>query len=168
MMPEFTLQDVTADDSAGLAEVSGLFAEYAEWLAPFVTHTTIAQELDLLPRPFAAPSGRLVLATTPDGRACGCVAVQQHDGAVCEIKRLYVRPEWRGQGLGRELLSAALDAACELGYSIALVSSIPAHMPEAAAMYERSGFVRTHRFEDHTHAEVEMVYLRLDLGDWCE
>jgi ribosomal protein S18 acetylase RimI-like enzyme len=166
-MSEFTLREVTGDDEAGLEAAAELFTEYAEWLAPFVTHSTIAEELESLPRPFVAPAGRLVIASAPDGRACGCIGVKRHQGEACELKRLYVRPECRGSGLGRELMSAALDAACEMGYSAALVSSIPAHMPEAVGMYESLGFTRTHRFEDHTHAEVEMVYLRLELGDWC-
>ena len=166
-MSEFTLREVTTEDTAGLAAVRLLFAEYAEWLAPFVTRTTIPMELETLPRPFAAPTGRLIVAVSPAGETVGCVGVQLHENRVCEIKRLYVTPSSRGKGLGRELLHSALDAACELGYAIALVSSIPAHMPEAAGMYERAGFVPTHRFEDHTHAEVEMLYLRMDLGDWC-
>ena len=166
-MSEFTLREVTEQDATGLAAIRELFTEYAEWLAPFVEHTTIAEELASLPQPFTAPSGKLLVAVAPDGRVCGCVGLKQQDGAECEIKRLYVRAESRGLGLGRELLEAALDAACVMGYSIALVSSVPGHMPEAMGMYQRAGFTPTHRFESHTHAEVEMVYLRLDLGDWC-
>lgn len=166
-MSEFTLREVTAKDLAGLAAVRELFGEYAQWLAPFVIHTTIAEEIASLPQPFAAPHGRLVVAAAPGGEICGCVGVKHHADGECEVKRLYVRPEWRGRGLGRELLVGALDAACALGCSAALVSSIPAHMPEAARMYESVGFAPTRRFEDHTHAEAEMLYLRLDLGDWC-
>ena len=166
-MSEFLLRQVTAEDKDGLAAVRDLITEYAEWLAPFVTHTTIAEELASLPAPFASPSGCLILATDANGRACGCVGIMQHEGTVCEIKRLFVRPECRGSGLGRELLASSLDAACALGYAIALVSSVPAHMEAAIHMYEQVGFTPTHRFEDHTHAEVEMLYLRFDLGDWC-
>ena len=84
-----------------------------------------------------------------------------------EIKRLFVRDNCRGGGLGRALFSAALDAACDLGYAEVLLSTIPSHMPRANAMYDRIGFAPTQRFEDHAHAEVEMRYLRLDLGYWC-
>ena len=158
---------VGSSDRDALAEVARLFAEYAEWLASFVVHTTVADETASLPDPFAAPGGALLVAIDGSGAICGCVGVKRHSDAAAEIKRLFVREECRGTGLGHALFSAALDAACELGYAEALVSTIPSHMPAANAMYERIGFTPTRRFEDHTHAEVEIRYLRLDLGDWC-
>ena len=158
---------IGAEDHEALVEVARMFAEYAEWLAAFVTHSTIAEELASLPGPFAAPDGALLVGTDEGGRMCGCVGVKRHDASTAEIKRLYVREPCRGTGLGRALFSAALDAACEMGYDAAVVSTIPSHMPAANAMYERIGFTPTRRFEDHTHAEVEISYLRLDLGDWC-
>lgn len=159
---------VHAHDAEDLAEVARLFAEYADWLSDFVTHSTLAQELASLPRPFAAPDGILLAGSRePLGPICGCVGVKRHSDAECEVKRLFVRDTCRGTRLGDALFSAALDAACELGYAEALVSTIPSHMPVANAMYERFGFTPTHRFEDHTHAEVQIRYLRLDLRDWC-
>lgn len=166
-MPEIRIVEVLAADEAGVAVVRGLFAEYAEWLAPFVSASTIADEIASLPAPFTRPSGALLLAREAGGAVCGCVGVKRHAETACEIKRLFVRPHWRGVGVGRALFSAALDASCELGYAEALVSTIPSHMPEANAMYERLGFVPTGRFEDHTHADVDIRYLRLDLCAWC-
>jgi putative acetyltransferase len=158
---------VTAGDARDLAAARQLFEEYAEWLLPFITHSTLAAELESLPTPFVAPQGRLLVgALEPGGAACGVVGIKRHSDEEAEIKRLFVRDECRGSGLGRALFSAALDAACEMGYAEALVSTVPSRMPEAAAMYERIGFVPTRRFEDHTHANVDIRYLRLDLGEW--
>ena len=166
--PDPRIRTVGASDVDDLAEIARLFTQYAEWLAAFVTHSTLAEELASLPKPFAAPSGVLLGASRePVGPLCGCVGVKRHSDSACEIKRLFVREACRGARLGEALFSAALDEACDMGYAEALVSTIPSHMPAANAMYERFGFVPTHRFEDHTHAEVEIRYLRLDLGDWC-
>jgi putative acetyltransferase len=166
-MNDIRIAPVAPDDSTTLAEVARLFSEYSEWLDPFIVHTTIAEELASLPAPFVAPGGLLLVSADADGAICGCVGVKRHSDSAAEIKRLFVREECRGTGLGRALFSAALDAACELGYAEALVSTIPSHMPQANAMYEHIGFRPTHRFEEHTHAEVDIRYLRLDLGDWC-
>jgi len=161
------IRSITAKYTEAVAEVARLFAEYAEWLAPFVVRTTIAEEIASLPAPFTAPHGVLLVGADAGGAICGCVGVKRHSDSAAEIKRLFVREGCRGTGLGSALFSAALDAACELGYAEALVSTIPSRMATANAMYERIGFVPTHRFEDHTHAEVDIRYLRLDLGDWC-
>ena len=158
---------VQANDQAALDQVRDLFAEYAEWLSPFVTRSAIAEELLSLPAPFVEPDGVLLAARDSTGRLCGCVGVRRHSETECEIKRLFVRPDCRGTGLGCTPFSTALDAACELEYKEALVSTIPSFMPEANAMYERLGFSRTERFEDHTHAEVEISYLRYRLVEWC-
>lgn len=161
------IRAVTPDDTEALAEVARLFAEYAEWLSPFVSHTTIAAELASFPAPFCAPDGALLVGIDAGGAMCGCVGVKRHSDSAAEIKRLFVRERCRGTGLGAELFASALDAACELGYAEVLLSTIPSHMGTANAMYERLGFEPTPRFEDHTHAEVDIRYLRLDLGDWC-
>ena len=153
-----TIIRVTADDARALAQVRDLFTEYAEWLSPFVTRSTIAEELASLPEPYSGPRGVLL---------CGCVGLKPHSDAECEIKRLFVRPDCRGTGLGYTLFSTALDTACELGYAEALVSTIPSFMSEANAMYERLGFVGTECFEDHTHSDVEIRYLRYPLANWC-
>jgi GNAT superfamily N-acetyltransferase len=165
MSPQIRL--VTAEDTTGLAAVRELFAEYAEWLAPFVDHTTIAEELASLPAPFAAPDGGLWLYT--DGEAaCGCVGLKRHSAGECEVKRLYVRQPYRSLGLGRSLFLTALATACDLNYEVALVSTIPAYMGRAVTMYEDLGFVPTELFEDHTHAEIGISYLRLDMRRFCD
>jgi putative acetyltransferase len=165
--PSHRITRVTAEDTDALAEVTRLFAEYAEWLAPRVTHTSIEGERESLPSPFSPPGGALFVGADAGGAICGCVGVKRHSDSAAEIKRLFVREGCRGSGLGRALFEAALDETCRLGYAEALVSTIPSQMPMAAAMYARIGFTPTHRFEDHEHPGIDMSYLRLDLGDWC-
>ena len=166
-MASARVETVTRDDGNAIAQVRALFAEYAEWLSPFVTASTIAEELESLPAPFEEPGGRLLVAIDSQGLICGCVGVKRHTETACEIKRLFVRPDCRGAGIGYALFSAALDAGCALCYEEALVSTIPAYMEEANRMYERLGFEPTDCFEERTQAEVEIRYLRYDLAGWC-
>jgi len=95
----------------------------------------------------------------------GCIGVRPHHGASCEIKRLYVRPQARGTGLGSALIRVAIEASRELGYAEALVTTLPDSMPVAAAMYERLGFEDTEPFLDMSYVDesVRMTYLRLGL-----
>ena len=164
-MGEWHIAHVADDDLASLDVVRELFSEYHEWLGAAVCSIRLAEEIANLPGPYAAPSGRLYLATGPSGVAAGCIGVRPHSGSACEIKRLYVRPEARGSGLGSALVSAGIATARELGYTEALVTTLPDSMPVAAAMYERLGFERVQPFLDHSHVDeaVEMLYLRLTL-----
>lgn len=161
------IEPIGRDDESSIIQTRALFTEYAEWLSPFVTASTIAEELASLPAPYEPPDGRLLVVRDAAGLVCGCVGLKRHSEKECEIKRLFVRPDCRGTGLGYALFSAALDAACELGYDDVLVSTIPAYMDQANRMYERLGFTATECFEDHTHAAVDIRYLRYDLAEWC-
>jgi GNAT superfamily N-acetyltransferase len=162
-MAEFRIEVLSPDNPKQVEEARELFFEYAEWLSPIVRITTIHRDIAALPEPFVPPSGRLLLACGDDGVACGCIGVRRFSDTECELKRLYVRPSCRTSGIGRALFSAALDAARELGYREALISTIPSHMDTANRMYEQYGFVPTDNFEGHSHDDVEMRYLRFDL-----
>lgn len=164
-MPECSIVEVADDDATRLEQVRELFREYHEWLGEVVCSVRLAEEIAELPGPYASPHGRLYLARAEDGTPAACIGVRPHHGAAAEIKRLYVRPAWRGTGLGSALIRLAIDAARELGYAEALVTTLPETMPVAAAMYERLGFEPTEPFLDHSHVDerVPMAYLRLGL-----
>jgi GNAT superfamily N-acetyltransferase len=91
--------------------------------------------------------------------------VRPHHGSACEIKRLYVRAHARGTGLGGALIRVGIEAARELGYTEALVTTLPDTMPVAAAMYERLGFEPTEPFLDMSYVDgsVRMTYLSMAL-----
>jgi carbonic anhydrase len=128
-----------------LTEARELLAEYMEWTktvegdahdAP--TFQGHREELANLPGPYTAPAGRLLLARV-DGRLAGCVALKPHSAQVCELKRFYVRPEFRGRGVGEQLARHALSEARAVGYErIVLDSHIS--MKSAHAIYRALGF----------------------------
>ena len=76
-----------------------------------------------------------------DGRAIGCGGLRSRDAGTAEIKRMYVRPEWRGRGISREVLRILEDRAIELGYDRIILESGTAQ-PEACSLYETSEYSR--------------------------
>jgi GNAT superfamily N-acetyltransferase len=124
-----------------ITAAADLFREYVDWLGIDLSFQDFEAELAGLPGKYAPPAGELMLAYSPDGDALGCVAVRPLRGAVCEMKRLYVRPTARGLGIGRALVAAIIESAQALGYAEMKLDTLPA-MPEALALYECFGFVR--------------------------
>lgn len=116
-----------------------LFEEYASWLGINLCFQNFEKELAELPGNYVPPAGRLFLALDGD-RVSGCVALRGLDESACEMKRLYVRPDFRGKGLGRELTQAAIDAARQIGYERMRLDTLPGKMDKAIAMYRSLGF----------------------------
>jgi ribosomal protein S18 acetylase RimI-like enzyme len=116
-----------------------LFREYVESLDFALDFQDFEREMDNLPGPYAPPHGTLLLAEKDD-EPVGVVAVQPlDDEGVCEMKRLYVRPAHRNEGLGRALGEAVLDAARDLGYTTMRLDTV-ASMTAARSLYRSLGF----------------------------
>jgi putative acetyltransferase len=127
-----------------IAQARALFEEYAAWLNVDLCFQGFPQELASLPGAYAPPRGMLLLAGPP-GAAVGCIALRPlvatgaNAGATAEVKRLYVRPEARGTGLGMRLVQAVIGGAREIGYSELKLDTLE-HMAEARALYAKLGF----------------------------
>jgi putative acetyltransferase len=117
-----------------------LFKEYSAWLGINLCFQNFEKELAELPGDYVPPGGRLFLAIEGD-RVAGCVALRRlGNDVVCEMKRLYVRPEFRGRGLGHQLTRAVINAAHEVGYERMRLDTLPGKMDRAIAMYRSLGF----------------------------
>jgi DNA-binding MarR family transcriptional regulator/GNAT superfamily N-acetyltransferase len=99
---------------------------------------------------YRSPNGVFVVVHS-DGEPAACGAVQRVDETTCEIKRMWVRPEWRGVGLGRRLLDDLLQRCRDLG-SARVVLDTNSVLTEAISMYERAGFRSTERYNDNPYA----------------
>jgi len=153
---------VAAVSEEQIAHVRRLFQEYWDSFGFTPCFQNFGQELAELPGKYAPPGGRLGLALAEDG-ACGpagCVALRPIDAARCEAKRLYVRPEARGHGLGAALLGWVIAEARAAGYGELLGDTMPV-MEQALAMYDRFGFERIGPYGDQ--ATPGAIYLRLKL-----
>src|SRR5436190_12456971 len=100
-----------------LEEIRALFLEYARGLNFNLCFQNFDNELAGLPGPYAAPRGRLILCEV-NGVTAGCIALKPLEAGACEMKRLYVRPEFRGRKLGARLAQHIIGAAQSIGYSV--------------------------------------------------
>jgi putative acetyltransferase len=128
----------SATNPESLALVRRLFEEYAESLDTDLGFQDFPAELAGLPGSYAPPEGRLLLALDGDLPA-GCVALRQLDGRICEMKRLYVRPQYRGTGLGRLLAEHVIAEARLAGYRQVRLDTLPSMAP-ARLLYQQLGF----------------------------
>lgn len=151
---------VEARAPAQVAACRELFGEYQRGLGVSLCFQGFDRELARLPGEYAPPRGALLLALDGDHPA-GCVALRPLGAGEAEMKRLYVRPAWRGTGLGRRLAEEAIARARRMGYARVKLDTLP-ELAEALALYAKLGFVDTPRYNDNPVERVR--FLALELG----
>ncbi len=153
------MEIVEAHDERFIPDVRAIFIEYQEWLGFDPCFQDFDTELKNLPGDYRPPTGRLYLAVENDEIA-GSVALRELGDGVCEMKRLYVRPAFRGRGLGKDLANAVIRSARKFGYPVMKLDTLPS-MAAAIGLYESFGFVET---DAYRYNPIEGTkYMELDL-----
>lgn len=159
-----TVQIVPAYDFP--EEISVLFAEYTDMLIAddpsfqqYLNLQHYDEEVTHLESKYGMPFGRLYLAYYGE-EAAGCIGLRKIDKQCCEMKRLYVRPKFRGAQIGKQLVRQIIKDAKEIGYSCMLLDTLP-FLEHAIHMYKTFGFYETERYNNSPMDTT--IYMRLDL-----
>ena len=147
------------DDNAPLDEARTLLREYVAGLPVPVEIPDFEGELAGLPGAYAAPRGRLLVARS-DGKAAGCVGLRPFDTDIGELKRLYVREEFRGRGFARALVSAVIETARAQGYARLRLDTHES-MDAARTLYGSFGFREIPAYWEHPVPNVVFYELTL-------
>jgi len=151
---------IPAASPAQIAQARELFLEYAKSLGFSLCFQNFDQELAGLPGDYAPPEGRLLLAEY-EGQLAGCVALHKLEPGICEMKRLYLRPQCRGKGLGRELAEHLMAEARQMGYQRMRLDTVQPVMKDAVGMYRGLGFKEIAAYRKNPMAGT--LYMEVDL-----
>jgi putative acetyltransferase len=137
-----------------LEEIRVLFREYQSWLNIDLCFQDFEEELNTLPGYYASPLGRVYLVVDDkSGQSVGCVALRPVSQGKCEMKRLYIRDDWKRLGLGRELAELVIDEARQAGHSIMCLDTFN-HLSAAIALYKSLGFSSVKTQRDNSKNDV--------------
>jgi len=154
-----------AESPTQIALARELFLEYAQSLGFSLCFQNFDAELAGLPGDYAPPGGRLLLAEY-EGQLAGCVALHrlassENGEGICEMKRLYLRPQFRGKGLGRVLADRIIAEARQIGYRRMRLDTVEPVMKDAVEMYRRMGFKEIPPYRENPIAGA--MYMELEL-----
>ncbi|MCX7746691.1 MAG: GNAT family N-acetyltransferase [Clostridia bacterium] len=149
-----------AEGAQDIEDVRVLFKDYALTMELDLCFQNFEEELAALPGKYALPTGYLLLAKDQD-KSIGCVAVRKIDDGVCEMKRLYVKSQYRGMKIGKRLAEEIIEKARELGYDLMKLDTLFT-MKEAVALYKLLGFKETQAYTFNPSEDV--IYMELNLN----
>jgi GNAT superfamily N-acetyltransferase len=142
-----------------MALMQQLLREYQDWLGVDLCFQSFEDELEALPVKYAQPTGDMLIARV-NGKVAGCISWYPVEQQIAEIKRLYVRPAFRGQGIGRKLFVHAIDKIRDYGYRAVRLDSLE-RLSEAKKLYESFDFRPISPYNDNPLPDV--YYMELSL-----
>ena len=154
-----SVQICHATTAGQIAQIQSLFEEYSHWLGIDLAFQGFAAELAGLPGKYAPPRGRLLL-TLIGNQAVACAALRPLSEGFCEMKRLYVQPTLRGQGIGKKLAEEIIKEARAIGYLTMRLDTL-SWMRDALHLYETLGFSKCTAYYDTPLADTVFMELRL-------
>ncbi|MFZ0307278.1 MAG: GNAT family N-acetyltransferase [Candidatus Sulfotelmatobacter sp.] len=149
-----------AETSTQVVQARELFLEYAQSLGFSLCFQNFDKELAALPGDYSPPEGRLLLVEC-EVQLAACAALHKLDQGICEMKRLYLRPQFRGRGLGRALAHRIIAEARQIGYRRMRLDTVEPVMKDAVAMYRKLGFKEIAPYRSNPIAGA--MYMELEL-----
>lgn len=156
---EYTLELKHITCTERLEDVRQLFMEYAESLPTDLSFQNFETELRTLPGKYGPPDGILLLALLNE-KPAGCIALRKISDGICEMKRLFVRKEYQGLGLGKQLIAAAIKEAAAHHYGFMRLDTLPT-MKKAQELYRAFGFYEIEPYVYNPIAGTRYMELKL-------
>jgi len=116
-----------------------LIKEYVSQLGVDLSFQNFHQEIQNIEQQYARPKGVMIIVYTDKEKAIGCFGIRAFEGVICELKRMYLKKEYRGLGLGKELLAKSIELGKALGYKKMRLDTLPS-MQAAIGLYKSMGF----------------------------
>ena len=154
------MEFIQASSSEHIDQARTLFREYEAWLNLDLCFQNFEKELSELPGAYTPPSGRLLLAFENDELA-GCVALRKLSDEICEMKRLFLRPQFHGKGLGRELAERIIEEARAIGYQRMRLDTLTKQMSSATRLYRSLGFTEIEPYYNNPVPGASFMELKL-------
>ena len=147
-------------------EILNIFTEYTKMLCSnqdnfeeYLKIQNYDEEIKNLEKKYGRPHGRLYIVFC-DEKPAGCIALRKLDNERCEMKRLYIKPEFRGNNLGNKLIEKIINDGKEIGYKYMLLDTLP-FLKNAIYRYKQYGFYEIPRYNDSPSEDT--IYMQLDL-----
>jgi GNAT superfamily N-acetyltransferase len=152
-----------AETPEQIEQARALFREYETWLGLSLCFQNFDEEVANLPGKYAQPDGRLFLVFAGENLA-GCIALRKLEDGVCEMKRLFVREDFRGRKIGNILIEKLIEEAKSIGYLKMRLDTYPPKMAKAAQLYKSHGFREIPPYYDNPYDEILYLEKILDVG----
>ncbi len=137
-----------------------LFREYEDWFGLKLCFQNFDEEVAGLPGKYTPPDGRLFLAFS-DKKLAGCIALRNLQEEICEMKRLFVREDFRGLGIGNSLIEKLIAGAKEIGYEKMRLDTFPSKMAKAVELYHAYGFYEIAPYYQNPYGETFFMELEI-------
>jgi ribosomal protein S18 acetylase RimI-like enzyme len=151
-----------AETAGQIEQARMLFREYESWFGLNLCFQNFDEEVANLPGKYAKPDGRLLLAFADENLA-GCIALRKLEDEICEMKRLFVRDEFRGQKIGNLLIEKLIEEAQVVGYRKMRLDTYPPKMPKAVSLYKSHGFREIAPYYHNPYGETLYMEKILDV-----
>lgn len=151
---------IQAETEVDIATAREIFREYESWLGLDLCFQGFEDELKGLPGKYSSPDGRLYLAQVGE-KIAGCIALRPLEPGVCEMKRLFVREQFRGMQIGKLLIDRLIEEARAVGYGSMRLDTFPPRMGKAVRLYESYGFREIPPYYNNPAEGVRYMELKL-------